>query len=52
MDKIIFHPNENRCICCGEYIPEGYGLICYTCVYKPNVGRAEEADKNVDNNQK
>lgn len=25
---------DNVCVVCGEYIPEGYGLLCYGCAHE------------------
>lgn len=27
--------NENRCVCCGEIIPEGK-MVCWNCEHKDN----------------
>ena len=24
----------SRCVVCGEYVPEGYGLVCVLCKYR------------------
>lgn len=25
------NPGAESCVCCGEIIPEGYGMYCYAC---------------------
>lgn len=32
-DNVIYDASDT-CICCGAYLPEGYGMVCYECLRK------------------
>lgn len=29
--EAVVHPCDCRCVMCGEYLPEGYGMVCKLC---------------------
>lgn len=39
--------NEDRCVCCGEPIPEGK-QVCPACEYKAEIMKKEKAKKNME----
>ena len=40
--------NEDRCVCCGAYIPEGT-MICHCCEIKTRNGEQIESKRDSEN---